>query len=89
MPVLWRVADNPTMLLFECPGCGCAHYLETREGAWSWNGDLVRPTATPSLLINASRGLGTPRCHLFIRDGQLVFLSDSTARTRSPGKPSR
>ena len=76
--VLGSVADNPTLFLFACPGCGYAHHLETRPGAWTWNGDLVKPTASPSLLINRDNRGGSPRCHLFIRNGNLVFLSDCT-----------
>jgi len=76
--VLGRVADNPTLFLFDCPGCGYAHHLETKPGAWTWNGDLVKPTANPSLLINKSGGGDSPRCHLFISEGKLRFLADCT-----------
>lgn len=41
---------------FFCPGCGYRHYVTTGEGAparWSWNGDLEKPTLTPSVLVRS------------------------------------
>ena len=29
------------MFLFWCEGCGYAHHLETRPGAWTWNRDMA------------------------------------------------
>lgn len=61
---------------------------------WSWNGSMERPTFTPSLLVRGtedltddeiklvmSGGKVTPRplrCHLYVTDGQICFLSDCT-----------
>jgi hypothetical protein len=36
--------------LIFCPGCGCAHRLDTR---WTFNGDYEKPTFRPSLLIRS------------------------------------
>lgn len=33
-----------------CPACGEAHHLSTK---WEFNGDLERPTFTPSLLVQS------------------------------------
>ncbi len=44
-------------------------------GAWTWNGDRERPTVSPSILVTDS---GPSRCHSFLRDGSLEFLSDCT-----------
>jgi hypothetical protein len=48
-------ANGDRMLLFECPGCGTLHgprVVGPRPGAlWGWNGDLERPTLTPSILV--------------------------------------
>lgn len=71
-------------LLFWCPGCKDAHpYRIARDPnepehapVWSFNGDLERPTFSPSLLVNANTS-GARRCHLFLTDGQLSFCSDS------------
>lgn len=76
--VLGRVEGAPTLFLFWCPGCKYGHHLETKPGEWTWNGDLVKPTATPSLLINRGASGEAPRCHFFIREGQLQFLGDCT-----------
>ena len=79
--VLARIEDAPTQFLFWCPGCECSHHLETGKDQrvhWEWNGSMVKPTASPSLLI---RGGGKPkdyRCHLHIREGALKFCSDSS-----------
>jgi len=73
-PILVELEGVPDTLVFWCPGCECAHYLNTIK--WSFNGDFVKPTATPSLLVRV-RSAGS-RCHFFIRDGQLQFLADST-----------
>lgn len=62
--------------MFECPGCGFAHLFDHR---WAFNGDVDRPTFTPSLLVNANAlAPELPVCHLFMTDGKIRFLEDST-----------
>lgn len=59
-----------------CPGCECAHSVNDR---WSFNGDMEKPTFSPSLLVNGREGYlnpTMPRCHSFVRDGRIEFLSD-------------
>lgn len=59
---------------FQCPGCRNAHPVRTAgPGAWQWNGDVDRPTIQPSLVCDPN---GQYRCHSFITDGQIQFLSD-------------
>lgn len=41
---------------------------------WSFNGDLDRPTFSPSILVYPSHKQG--RCHSFVRDGKIEFLGD-------------
>jgi hypothetical protein len=70
------------LLLFWCPGCKEPHPFRVERAPtqpaevplWGFNGDMERPTFTPSLLCDAS----TPatRCHLFLRDGRIEFLAD-------------
>ena len=62
--------------LFHCPGCGNSHPFEVEcaERGWTWNGSMDRPTFTPSLLCNP--GLPENRCHSFVTDGRIQFLSD-------------
>ena len=59
-------------------------YYEARDGAWSWNGDAVRPTFQPSVLVtydgaDAGQEGAPPRvCHCFVVDGQMQMLNDCT-----------
>lgn len=94
---------KPYGVRINCPGCGDHHVLPTTAGhgaRWTWNGDLERPTFSPSLLVTSghyAKGRETPdpagcycnadedfgpwacyRCHSFIRDGRIQFLSDCT-----------
>jgi Family of unknown function (DUF6527) len=73
-PVLWEA--SPTVFVFHCPGCGYGHHIDTTR--WRFNGDMVRPTVNPSVLVNASGLSAVPRCHSFILDGQIQYLSDCT-----------
>lgn len=45
--------DEGQRVLFWCPGCEEAHQVYV--GTWTWNGSLVRPTFTPSLLIRGNQ----------------------------------
>jgi hypothetical protein len=67
--------------VFWCPGCHCGHGVWTSKpnhlGAqWIFNGDMVKPTFQPSLLLEAVGK--SPRCHSFITDGRIQFLPDCT-----------
>lgn len=67
--------------LFECPGCGHAHMFITKapqEPVWGFNGNLEKPTFTPSLLNRHSGGEKDYVCHLFVTDGKIQFLGDCT-----------
>jgi hypothetical protein len=44
-------------------------------GRWSWNGDTERPTLKPSILTWGG-SVDTDRCHTFVNDGMVQFLSD-------------
>ena len=72
---------------FFCPGCKSAHSVytaphgvENKGPVWGFNGSMDKPTFSPSLLMSAvpahDEWPGIPRCHLFIRDGQIQFLDD-------------
>lgn len=82
-PILRSTEGNG--LMFRCPGCGCAHRVQYGDGPgprWSWNGDEIRPTFTPSVLVTyngADAGVdGAPPavCHSFVTNGQIAFLAD-------------
>lgn len=65
---------------FMCPGCGYQHRYITRyesdqSKAWSFNGDMERPTFVPSLLYHKTDI--QLRCHCFVTDGQIQYCQDS------------
>jgi hypothetical protein len=64
---------------FYCPGCRHYHVYYVKEQypgcpVWAFNGDMQRPTFTPSLL-NTLPAKGD-RCHLFVKEGRIEFLGD-------------
>ena len=62
--------------MFWCPGCETHHSYDVREDGgrpnWRFNGDMERPTFTPSLHYPDRV------CHLFLTDGRIQFLGDCT-----------
>jgi len=72
-------------LAFWCPGCEGMHQVKVGDGTgprWGWNGDADRPSFTPSILVSVPWG-DPPmerRCHLYVTDGELQYLVDSTHR---------
>ncbi len=69
---------------FECPGCGCYHGVWTSRpnsitnGIWTFNGDINKPTFSPSLLIRFNQDGKECVCHSFVRDGKIQYLGDCT-----------
>ena len=62
---------------FDCPGCGSMHYFNFRgdpkeKPIWSWNGDLEKPTVSPSIRVQSDI-----ICHFFIKNGTIQFCGDS------------
>jgi len=87
-PLIASRPAHPDVMFF-CPGCQCAHGVWTSKAAhngarWTWNGDVERPTFSPSLVVTLEypQGHGVPpktvRCHSYVTNGQIQFLSDST-----------
>jgi hypothetical protein len=97
---LTRLTDDGR-LCFWCPGCEESHGVFLNR--WTWNGDRLKPTLQPSVLVrsghfadgfkqgedhcwcvyNAEHAdkpapFACHRCHLFVTDGQIQFLSDCT-----------
>jgi len=74
-----EASDGEKGLVFFCPGCKYYHSFRIALGntpnapVWTWNGDMNKPTFSPSLLVN---GMTEQRCHSFVRDGKIEFLSD-------------
>lgn len=83
-------------VFFQCPGCGLQHAVNVENPGrprWTWNGDLERPTLSPSILVRgtyritddeADRIMAGEKierrplvCHSFVRDGRIEFCGDS------------
>lgn len=61
-----------------CNGCEQSHLIPTK---WQFNGDLEKPTFSPSLLINiefTDPSKPNHTCHSFIAEGQWRYCNDST-----------
>jgi hypothetical protein len=73
---------------FWCPGCNQAHAINIGRNGWMWNLDTEHPTFSPSVLVtyageDASTNEAPPsRCHSFVREGKIEFLSDCTHALR-------
>ena len=70
------ISDNkPIAIEFRCPACNCSHrialYSNGGTPQYYWNGDLHKPTISPSIVFYAR-----PRCHSIIREGKIEFLND-------------
>lgn len=69
---------------FFCPGCEHFHSFNTNPKhwngmVWEFNGDMDKPTFTPSLLNKSPRKGGGERvCHIYLTDGRIHFLNDCT-----------
>lgn len=87
---------------FMCPGCRELHWVRiTGDGRprWGFNGDYLRPTFTPSVLVTWSEPSDIESefddptkdrkmvCHSFVTDGQISFLSDCTHALRGQVVP--
>jgi hypothetical protein len=75
-----KFVKDGSSVIWDCPGCKEWHSVPV-EGpqAWGFNGDLLHPTLTPSVLYNKDlRNKSRPLCHIFLRDGVIEFLGDCT-----------
>lgn len=75
-----QTSDGGKGLVFYCPGCEGYHSFtieresDTNRPVWTWNGNMEKPTFFPSLGVNMS--VENARCHSFVKDGQIQYLSD-------------
>ena len=60
-------------VLFYCPACKCVHPFDLDR--WTFNGDVERPTFSPSLRVLNPTDT-TTTCHLFVRDGRIEYCGD-------------
>ena len=60
-----------------CPGCKTHHAFTVKHptfSPWQWNGDIEKPTFSPSMLVN--KDYPESRCHSFVREGKIQYLDD-------------
>lgn len=77
------VTDNGVLLghYVRCPACDAAGVQEIHvfdADRWQFNGDVERPTFSPSMLAQGNHAGKPWRCHSFVRDGCIEYLSDCT-----------
>lgn len=76
MKVRVKQGGGKTTYMLWCPACDD---LVCISDAWGFNGDLDKPTFTPSLLTQIEFTDGRRHvCHSFVTDGMWNYLSDST-----------
>ena len=74
---VWEAGgEEPRRLVWWCPGCACYHGVPLDR--WRWDGDLERPTLSPSVVITARE-----HCHCWIRGGLIEYLGDCSHRLQS------
>ena len=78
-------SDNrPFGWMIFCPACQCGHFFTPDR--WTFDGDYLEPTFTPSMLVHRPAKPATATqpavpaftCHSFVRYGRIEFLPDST-----------
>ncbi len=89
MAVLEPIYNSDDQLVgysFYCPGCKWYHavhinpYLNSIGASWGFNGDLEKPTFSPSVLhrVEIPHMRKVLTCHSFVENGQIKYLPDST-----------
>ena len=68
-------------LWFWCAGCQMPHSVNVALGSepgplWVWDGDLDRPTISPS--VRVTYGRADRQCHFFLKGGVVEYLGDCT-----------
>jgi len=76
-------------LMHWCPGCNSLHIYAVNSGVpgknWSFNGNVEKPSFSPSMLIN--RGTPDKTCHYFLTDGVLQYCSDTAHHLKNQHVP--
>jgi hypothetical protein len=76
-----KVNEDPVQYWFFCPGCEHYHIFDNR---WLFNNDYDKPTLGPQPGKSHSYLTWWPengvekRCHSYITDGKIHFLTDCT-----------
>ena len=81
MPKVCLVPGTAGTYKYYCPACIKWHLVQTKpEGydhpIWGFNGDVEKPTFTPSVYVTNHSPYNTQICHSFVTDGSIEFLND-------------
>lgn len=78
MFMYWDIATDSANAFWTAPA-------GTHNAQWTWNKDYDKPTVTPSILnscqcvvLDNGTRISPYVNHIFIRDGQIEYLSDCT-----------
>lgn len=77
MRALVEEHDGEQYLIYHCPGCKHNHSVPAVR--WNWNGNLEKPTLSPSVRHFIPAGEHGPEqtiCHYHLRNGVLEFCND-------------
>lgn len=58
------------------PGLNDYVMIPVGGSGWQWNGDLDKPTFSPSILTRTERAGNPIRNHVLVRNGMIQFLTD-------------
>lgn len=85
MKIKLRIPKNKNVADYEfyCPACKTIHYVWTTESEmcakpWFLTGTLTKPTINPSLSVIGDIDGKQTKCHFFVWDGKIKYLSDCT-----------
>lgn len=84
---LFQYDNGERHVVFWCQPCDTRHHVRVLapggiedHTCWTFNGDMKRPTITPS--IKAERFWGRKQehrvCHSYVTEGAIAYLSDCT-----------
>lgn len=72
-----HIGTDNEYVMYECPGCKHVHRVPPKR--WNWNGDLEKPTLSPSVrhfIPQSEYGPEKTICHYFIRNGNIEYCND-------------
>lgn len=72
-------SERGRTVIYVCPGCDHTHMVEVEKrnqfgAVWRLSGSLEKPTLEPS--VDCAKDYPHLRCHHFVRNGCIEFLSD-------------
>lgn len=76
------VKVNDSLYRHYCPACNLMHPVHVNPPGeagdkWTWNGDVEKPTYSPSFKQSNWQVDRPKTCHYFIADGKLQYCTDS------------